>query len=110
MNQPRALAAETRDRPDMEMAYKATILHGEGLTHGTTYKDEDIEDSDSQRVAYSPRLLGRLGNFIFRYSANPPGKVKKSEPESCIPTKRKYEEVKMPDSRSVLDLTGDDDE
>ncbi|PNP78564.1 hypothetical protein FNYG_08112 [Fusarium nygamai] len=110
LNQPGILAARTRDRPDMEMAYKATILHGEGLTHGTTYKDEDIKDSDNQRAAYSPSLLGRLGNFIFRYSANPPGKVKKGEPESCIPTKRKYEEGKMPDGRSVLDLTGDDDE
>ncbi|KAF5611757.1 uncharacterized protein FTJAE_14162 [Fusarium tjaetaba] len=94
LNQPRTLTAQTRDRPDMEMAYKA----------------EDIEDSDSRMAAYLPSLLGRLGNFIFRYSANPPGKVKKGEPELCIPIKRKYEEVKMPDGRSVLDLTGDDDE
>ncbi|KAF5531112.1 hypothetical protein FNAPI_13384 [Fusarium napiforme] len=85
LNQPRTLAAQTRDRPDMEMAYKATILHGDGLTHGTTYKVEDIEDSDSQMAAYSPSLLGRLGNFVFRYSANPPVKVKNGEPESCIP-------------------------
>ncbi|KAF5684394.1 hypothetical protein FDENT_6743 [Fusarium denticulatum] len=109
MNQPSILAAKARDRPDMEMAYKATILHGEGLTHGTTYKDEDIEDSNSQRAAYLTSLLGRLGNFIFRYSANPPRKGKKGEPESCIPAKRKYEEVKMLDGRSVLNLTGDDD-
>ncbi|KAF5715709.1 hypothetical protein FMUND_6718 [Fusarium mundagurra] len=112
MNEPGIFAAETRDRPDMEIAYKATILHGQGLTHGTTYKDEDTDESDCQRstAAYSPTVLGQLGTFIFRYSANPPRNVKKGEPESCVPIKRKYEEVKMPDGRYVLDLTGDDDE
>ncbi|KAF5529801.1 hypothetical protein FMEXI_13919 [Fusarium mexicanum] len=98
---------ETPKRSEMELAHKATILHGEGLTHGTTFKDGDIDESDRQR--FEATVLKKLGEFIYKYSAHSPEEAKKLEMDSSVPSKRKYEEVKMPDGRCVLDLTGDDD-
>ncbi|KAF5637187.1 hypothetical protein F52700_4924 [Fusarium sp. NRRL 52700] len=94
-------------RPEMELAHKATILHGEGLTHGTTFTKEDIDDTDSQRDGGT--ILRELCEFIYKYSAHSPEDTKNHELDSSVPPKRKYEEMKMPDARSVLDLTGDDD-
>ncbi|KAF5673541.1 hypothetical protein FCIRC_8004 [Fusarium circinatum] len=92
----------------MELAHKATILHCESLTHGATFKDEDIDESDPQR--FEATILGKSGEFIYKYDAHSPKEEKKLEMGSSVTAKRKYEEVKMPDGRSVLDLTGDDDD
>ncbi|CZR49472.1 uncharacterized protein FPRO_15832 [Fusarium proliferatum ET1] len=95
-------------RPEMELAHKATIIHGQGLTHGTTFKNENTDGTNRKRPGGT--ILRYLGEFVYRYSAHPPKEAKKHELDSSVPAKLKYEEVKMPDGRSLVDLTGDDEE
>ncbi|KAF5703405.1 hypothetical protein FGLOB1_9100 [Fusarium globosum] len=95
-------------RPEMELAHKATILHGQGLTHGTTFKNEDTGESDSKRSG--GKILRNLGEFVYKYSSRAPEEARKYETDSSVQAKTKYGEVKMPDGRSLVDLIGDDDE
>ncbi|KAF5976823.1 hypothetical protein FBULB1_6777 [Fusarium bulbicola] len=98
---------ETPKPSEMELTHKATILHGEG-SNGSRFKDENIDESDRQR--FEATVLKKLGEFIYKYSAHPPEEANKHELDSSVLSKRKYQEVKMPDGTSVLDLTGDDDD
>ncbi|RKL26950.1 hypothetical protein BFJ72_g13472 [Fusarium proliferatum] len=93
---------------EMELAHKATILHGQGLTHGTTFENEDTDDTGRKRPGGT--ILRYLGEFVYKYGAHSPEELKELELASSAQAKMKYEEVKMPDGRSLIDLTGDDDE
>ncbi|KAF9777163.1 hypothetical protein IL306_004562 [Fusarium sp. DS 682] len=120
--------------PGMELAHKATILHGPGLTHGTTYKNEPVNEADRQSPHPFSVSLATLGEFLFRYGANrksitqnywasllnSTGLVEGKngfelpetlpfEPGPRLLTQRKYNETKMANGTPLLDLTGDDD-
>ncbi|CVL13820.1 uncharacterized protein FPRN_15032 [Fusarium proliferatum] len=97
---------ETPMRPARELAHKTTILHGQGFTRGTTWvENEDTDGTDCKRS----------GGTILRICVSVPIRIahigaKANELDLSVEAKMKHEEVRMPDGKSLVDLTGHDDE
>ncbi|KLO82019.1 Uncharacterized protein LW93_4891 [Fusarium fujikuroi] len=99
------LSVEDRDNDKTEADMVRVKTMGTILLQ---FKNEDTDETDRKRPGGT--ILRYLGEFIYKYGAHSPEEPKEHELDSSVQAKMKYEEVKMPDGRSLVDLTGDDDE
>ncbi|CVL07090.1 uncharacterized protein FMAN_15258 [Fusarium mangiferae] len=104
------LSVEDRDndKTEADMGRVQTMGTIRLTVCAVTFNNEDTDDTDRKRPGGT--ILRYLCEFVYKYGAHSPEGPKKHELDSSVQAKMTYEEAKMPDGRSLVDLTGDDDE